>query len=56
VIDGVRMRVLVLGPADFTPLPHQDFSQDRAVAQKVHMGTYWQQFNRGVYGGKRKKR
>ncbi len=28
----------------------------RAIAQKMHEKSHWQQFNKGVYGGKRKKK
>lgn len=34
----------------------QTFAQLRKIGQEVHEKTHWQQFNKGVYGGKRKKR
>jgi hypothetical protein len=55
MINGLYMRARVLGPAYFSA-PPSPLTEDREVAQKAHMGTYWQQFNKGVYGGKRKKR
>lgn len=55
-IDGQLCRVIVVGPVIHESTPVLTLPEDKEIAHGVHMSTYWQQYNKGAFGGKRKKK